>query len=999
MSLLVALGASLLAVVLVWPLTRVLGRAAGWPLAALYLVSLGALLPSARAVFGGRPGAEASVEWVPARGWTAEFVAEPIGMFFALLALGIGVLVLVYSTAYLDRRPPAEAGTVPAHEAPPAGTPLAPAPGYAFYQLIALFTFGMLVLVLTDSLATLFVGWEITSVASAALVLGAGRPGFAPAMRALSATFVGGLALLAALALTWAYTGTDRISAALGSPVWHDEPTVAALAAVLVALAVFSKSAQFPFHYWLPGAMAAATPVSAYLHAAAVVKAGIFLALRFSPAFSDVPVWRALLVSVGLGTALMAAVFALQKFDLKQLMAYSTVSQLGWIVAAIGVGSDIAIAAAALHTLAHALFKSGLFMLVGVVDHSAHTRDIRELRRIPGRIRAMPIAFVATLLGAAGMAGIPPLLGFVSKESMLAAFDSLPAGPWRLAVLVVASLAAAGTVAYCARIVLGAFVDTDADADTAVVRDHAARPTGTLHRVSRVLLWSAVIPTVAGLPLAFALPPLGRFADAVAGAAVPGAEPHLHLALWHGFGVELGITAFALAAGAVLAVYRRPLERALDRELLGTDGAGIADAIDEEVSLAGATLSSLSASDAPARHVTALLGTVCGFALFGVLALVEGGGVEALPPLHGGLSRWSDAVLFAAIALAVGGMVRTTSRVAAVVLLSAVGIAVTVQMFGLGAPDVGLTQLMVEAITVVVFMLVLRRLPPTFHRPTPRRHRLGLVLGLAVGIAAALGTLALTSRRERSGLGDYLFDHTEEISGGHNVVNVILVEFRALDTLGELSVLGIAGIAILAVVASVRGALRDPGGDDTTSGLERHDVLDPRARAAFDDVRRNTVPLRLAARLAVPALVVVSALLFWRGHLKPGGGFIAALVAAAALLLVYLARSEDRALSGERLPTVVTGVGIGLAGLTGIAGYAWGTFLEPTHVEIAGQHLSSAMLFDAGVFLAVLGLVLVTITVLGTGRLRSDHDADPDADAVANHDADPASAPDREVLR
>ncbi|WP_333618926.1 DUF4040 family protein [Dietzia sp.] len=1034
MTLLLALGASAVSVLLAWPLTRALGRAAGWPLAALYVVGLAALAPEARAVFSGERGGTASIDWVPSRGWTLELVAEPIGMLFAIIALGIGAIVLVYSTAYLDRRPPAEAGTVPAHHEPPPGTPLAPAPGYAFYQLITAFTLGMLLLVLTDSMAVLYIGWELTSLASFALILGAGRPGFTAALRTLSATFVGGLALLAALALMWSVTGTGRLSAAIASDRWGEHPELLAVLAVLVVVAVFTKSAQWPFHYWLPGAMAAATPVSAYLHAAAVVKAGIFLAMRFSPLFADEPTWRVLLVAVGLGTAIMAAIFTMQKFDLKQLMAYSTVSQLGWIVAAIGVGTDTALAAAALHTFAHALFKSGLFMLIGVVDHSAHTRDIRELRAIPGRIRAMPVAFTATLVGAAGMAGIPPLLGFVSKESMLSALGTLPDGVPRTLALVGAAVAAAGTVAYCARIVLGAFVDTDRSA-TATPATAAEAP--SLHRVSPVLLWSAVIPAVAGLPLAFVLGPFDAPLDAISAAAVPGSHPHSHLALWHGLGLELGITLAAIAVGAAIAYWRRPIERALDRRLLPFDGAGASDAVEGEISGLGAAIGELSESRAPGRHVSALLATMCAFGLLGVFALAEGSGFGALPPLRTGPFQWSDLVVFLAVAAAVGGMVIMRSRIAVVVLLSAVGIAVTVQMFALGAPDVGLTQLLVEAITVIVFMLVIRRLPATFSRPTPGRHRTGIVLGACVGLAAVAGTLLLTSRRDRSALGMWYLDNTEEVSGGHNVVNVILVEFRALDTLGELAVLGMAGIAILAVVGSVGIRFRDParpagarqrgttppahdGGDvpasraDTaqsstdvdedatlpTSPVARREALSPAARAAFSEARRNTAPLRLAARFAVPALLLVSALLFLRGHNAPGGGFIAALVAAAAVSLIYLAKPADDTLTKGRTPAVVTGIGFCLAGLTGIAGYAWGTFLEPAHVEFAGVHLTSAMVFDAGVFLAVLGLLLVTIASLGTERLRSDSDDYSDtlhgSDTGSNTDNDTDTDTDRE---
>lgn len=960
MTLLLSIGASALATTLAWPLTRLLGRAAGWPLALLYLAGFVALLPEASIVFGGGAGSTATISWVPARGWEAVFVGEPIGVFFALLALGIGVIVLIYSTAYLDKKIPAEAGTVPAHSELPPGTPLAKAPGYAFYQLITAFTLGMLLLALTDSLAVLYVGWEITTLASFALILSSGRPAFSAAMRTLAATFAGGLALLAGIAITWFYTGTDRISAALQSSIWGDNIPVATLVAVLVAVAAFSKSAQWPFHYWLPGAMAAATPVSAYLHAAAVVKAGIFLAMRFSPAFSDLDVWRTLLISVGLGTAIMAALFALQKFDLKQLMAYSTVSQLGWIIAAIGVGTDAALAAAALHTLAHALFKSGLFMLVGVVDHAMHTRDIRDLRKIAHRVRAMPIAFTATLVGAAGMAGIPPLLGFVSKESMFAAFASLDDGALRWIVLAAATLGAIGTFAYCARIIFGAFIDTDPAARATDKASHASH-------VSPVMLWSAAIPAIAGLPMVAWMSPLDSFLDAFSSAAIPGSDPHSHLALWHGINLELGITILVIGLGAVLAWWRRPIERALTGDLLPFDGAGIAEASTRELRRAGAAIAYLTNSDSPDRHLMPLLGSACGL---GILAVLASGGLDQAVPLHPGLNRTSDGILLAAIAVAVLGLCLVRSRIGSVVLLSAVGISITVQMFSLGAPDVGITQLMVEAITVIIFMLVLRKLAPNFQPPSPTRRTAGIVLAIIVGAAGTIGTLLLTSRRERSEIGTYLFENSEPITGGHNVVNVILVEFRALDTFGELAVLGIAGIAILAVLASLRSEYLDPDVDFPDMPPEFQRRSSPHVQRVFADARRNTVPLRLAARFTVPVLLVVAAILFWRGHNAPGGGFIAALVASSAIALVYLSKSTAQVVSPPGRAPVVIGAGIGVAGLTGIAGYLWGTFLEPDHWDIAGVHLSSALIFDVGVSLAVLGVVLVAINVLGTDLMK-----------------------------
>lgn len=949
-----ALAAAALAVLLAWPLTRWLGHSAGWPLAALYLAGAAALVPDVAYAVDGRPAILVSIPWVPARGWTLDLVPDATGLLFALLALVIGAVVLVYSTAYLggadDHGPPRS--------------------HYGFYQLMTLFTVSMLGLVLTDSVLLLFVCWELTSLASFALIANSGRSAYGSALRTLLVTFVGGLVLLAAVVTMWLRTGTTSISAILRHEVWTTDPGFTATVAVLVAVAAFTKSAQFPFHFWLPDAMAASTPVSAYLHAAAVVKAGIFLLMRFSPAFHDVPVWNALLVSVGIGTAVMAALFALQKTDLKQLMAYSTVSQLGWIIAAIGVGTQTALAAAALHTLAHALFKSGLFMLVGVVDHQAGTRDIRRLGRL---WRRMPWTFGATALGAAAMAGIPPTLGFVSKESMLIAFGGV-AGGGRAAVVALLAAAVAGailTVAYCGRIVWGAFLDgaDDPTRDVSGVREAPVR------------FWlPAALPAAIGLPLALVVWVLDAPMSAIArnaGGPVGGiyapdagadAAYEAHFMLWHGFTLELGLTALILLVGALLVWKRAAVGRSLDRELLPFSGASVLESLTRATVRAGRHLVRPTASDSPARHAGALLATMSAYAIgVGGWALVSG---TVWPARMGDLERTVDVVMLVVVAVAVAGLCAAPSRIAAVVLLSAVGIATTIQIFALGAPDVGLTQLLVEALTIIVFMLVLRRLPGTFVKPSRRRRNAAIVLAVVSGLAATAGVLAFSGRRERAPIGMYLLENGSEITGGYNVVNTILVEFRALDTFGEVAVLGVAGIAILAVLGSVRPAQRDPEEEATVAYPLWTRPRTGRGGAALEDAARNTAPLRLLSRGVSPVLVVLSVILLWRGHNEPGGGFIAALVAACAVALVYLSRESDTPVSRPSTPVALIGGGLLVAGLTGVGGYALGAFLEPAHWYVAGQHVTSALLFDLGVFAGVLGLVMTAFNTLGTGRLR-----------------------------
>ncbi|WP_010540068.1 hydrogen gas-evolving membrane-bound hydrogenase subunit E [Dietzia alimentaria] len=984
MSPVLAIASAGLATLLAWPLSRWLGRGAGWPLAALYLLGAALLLPEIHNAGVGFSRV-ISIPWVPARGWTLDLFADPTGLLFAMLALVIGAIVLIYSSSYLEGGEGGpSAGLRPQH--------------YGFFQLMTVFTVSMLGLVLTDSMLLLYVCWELTSLASFALIANSGRPAYAAALRTLTVTIVGGLVLLGALVAIWLRTDTTSISAALTHDVWATDPGFTAAVAVAVAIAAFTKSAQFPFHFWLPDAMAASTPVSAYLHAAAVVKAGIFLLMRFSPAFHDVPVWNAVLVSVGMGTAVMAAVFALQKTDLKQLMAYSTVSQLGWIITAIGVGTQAALAAAALHTVAHALFKSGLFMLVGVVDHGAGTRDIRELGPL---WRRMPWAFGATVLGAAAMAAVPPTLGFVSKESMLTAFGDVVGGPVAVtALLAAAVIGAILTFLYCARIVLGGFLGAYRD---------PARPAvgaGDVHEGPLRLWLPAALPAAIGLPLALVVgvfdAPMSAVAKAAAGpfgwepvqsgfaqyrALPPGSTEsdlsyEADFALWHGVTLELGLTALILIVGVLLVWRRGLIDRALDRELLPFTGASALEGLMSATTRAGRALIRPTESDSPARHAGALLAALIVYTVgIGGWALASG---AAIPPRVAGLDSAIDIILLIVVAVAVVGLCIAHSRLSAAVLLSAVGIAVTIQIFGLGAPDVGLTQLLVEALTIIMFVLVLRRLPRDFIPASRRRNIAAIVLAALTGVVATVSVLVFTGRRERSPIGMYLLENGPEITGGNNVVNTILVEFRALDTLGEVAVLGVAGIAILAVLGSVRTPADAGESAPDQESLPGTEQSTGTAAEALEDAARNTVPLQLLARGVTPVLALISLILLWRGHNEPGGGFIAALVASCAFALIYLARESDRPVSRPSTPVALIGAGLLLTGLTGVGGYAIGQFLEPAHWLVAGQHISSALIFDLGVFAAVLGLVMTAFNTLGAGRAPAEVVPGPDAPDTAH---------------
>ena len=905
MSLLIILALTTLLCPAAAVLGRRAGRDAGWPLAAGLLVLAGALV----AVWNGRGDADAvsqQIPWMPTLGVTFHLRLDGLGLFFGLIVLVIGAVVIGYSARYLAKG---------SHS--------------AFYTLMTFFAAAMLGLVLADDVVLLFVMWEFTTLCSFLLIARSGPHAKDPAIRTFLVTMAGGLCLLAAVVAMWVATGTTRLSDILVDDVWSTSPGFAAFVAVLIALAAFTKSAQFPFHAWLPDAMVAITPVSAYLHAAAMVKAGIYLMLRFSTALSEVPVWNVLLISVGLFTALMGAVFALQRNDLKELLAYSTVSQLGFLTATIGIGTSYAVVGAVVHVAAHALFKSALFMSLGVVDHQAGSRDIRKLS---GLARTMPVTAVVMTLAAVSMAGVVPLFGFVSKEAMFKAMAESPA-PTAAVWLVgaVAVLAASFTFAYSARMIITIFPGRPAQDPP--------------KEASAAFLAPVALVSVAGLVLGLAgvlaEPLLGAAAAAVAG---PDAEPHL--GLWHGLAPELYMSLAVFTLGTILVLARRSVDRLLDRELSPITGVGTVEALRGGSVALGAWIGGLTRADAPYRHLVPPVVVLVALTVVGVFTV-------DVPPLHGDVTRPLDWVLLGVVLVGVLLALGVRSRIALVTIIGVVGFAVALWFYELGAADVALTQLLVEILTVVVIVLLLNRLPSTFHRTGKRRSTTAAVVAVLAGTSAAVATWALTGRRGLSDAGQYFLAEAKTETGGSNVVNTILVDFRALDTLGELTVLGVAGIAIVVALES-RGLLP-----------KLHSPITEPPGSPISDARDNTMVLRVTERLLGPVIVVLSLFFLLRGHYQPGGGFIAALIGAAGISLVYLSAQDDR-VSRLGVPYVkLIGAGVAVAVVVGLLGLAEGSFLRALHFDVFGVAITTALFFDVGVYLAVVGVILAAVSRLG----------------------------------
>ncbi len=784
MTLLVVLAAGFALAALAPALARLAGRDAAWLLAAAFAAATAALAAAGPGVLAGEP-VSAELAWVPAADLALSLRMDALGLLFALIVSGIGTAVMAYSARYFHAGDP-QVGRV--------------------LGLLTLFASAMLGLVVADDLLLLFVFWELTSVSSFFLIggLGEGKPG---ATRAFLVTAVGGLAMLAGFVLLGVDAQTFTLSAILADAALASSPLAPAVIVLLLAGA-FTKSAQVPFHFWLPGAMVAPTPISTYLHAATMVKAGVYLLFRMTPLYGEVALWRSSLLAFGLATALLGAVVALKKTDLKALLAYGTVSQLGFLTALIGVGTPLALAAAGLHTLAHALYKATLFMSVGIIDHETGTRDLTELG---GLRRALPGVALAGGLAALSMAGIPPLLGFVSKEEAFAAFAAAPGDP-ALAPLVatLAVTASVVTFAYSARYYWRTF--------------EGPAPEGLhVHAAPGAFVAVPLVTAVGGLVVGLAVPLLDPLANGVA-LATTGVDPGLHLALWHGPTVPLALSAVVVAGGLALFAARGRVEALQGRVRLPVTGDGSFDRLYDGAIALGKRVGEPATSSRPATYLLPILGVL----------VALGGAAVAWPELgidgSAALSQGPDWVVIALLAVSLVKVAQARSRLAAVAALGFTGFLVAAWFVLLGAPDLALTQLLVETLTVALVVFAFRRLPLRFS-PTPVPRQLGaVVIAVVVGALAGTATFVLTGRRGLSEPGAWYLTEAAGQTGGGNIVNTILVDFRALDTLGEITVLGVAVAGIFAVL---RLGVRVEG-----EALTARDVAETGEAAASEERRR-----------------------------------------------------------------------------------------------------------------------------------------------------------------
>ncbi|MDO9195826.1 monovalent cation/H+ antiporter subunit A [Rhodoferax sp.] len=899
-----------------------------WLAAAVTGASLGLLLLQAPTIMGGTE-IRSFTSWVPEIGLNLGLRLDGLSFMFALLITSIGLLIILYAHHYLG-------------DDDPAGK---------FFSTLMLFMAAMLGIVLSDNLLLLIVFWELTSISSFLLVgywkhRADARDG---ARMALAITGGGGLAMLGGFVLLGQIAGTHEISQMLdkASLIQADARYPAAL--ILILVGCFSKSAQFPFHFWLPQAMAAPTPVSAYLHSATMVKAGIFLLARLTPIVGGTELFTTMVAGAGLVTVVFAAFVALFKHDIKGLLAYSTISHLGLITFLIGLGSPLAAVAAIFHILNHATFKAALFMTAGIVDHETGTRDLRQLG---GLWRLMP--WTATLAGtaAAAMAGVPLFNGFLSKEMFLTeAVTFAQAGGWRWMVPALATIAALCSVAYSVRLIHDLFFNGP---PRAMPKPHPHEP--PLGMKAPVALLAALCVVVGVVP-ALTLGPLVLVAST---AMLGKAPPEFHLAIWHGVNLPLVLSLLALAGGAGLyfALARGGrLHRLSSEQWFGplTGPNVFTQGMDRLFGSAGRITAMLEIGSLQRYIAWMLIATLVMAVAPMVYGDAPGTGSRALLPVSfPALVLWG-LLLAACVWLAV----RHHDRFQSVVVTGVIGLVTALSFVSFSAPDLALTQLTVEVVSTVLLLMGLALLP----RQTPNESSSGrrlrdISLALAGGAGMAwLAWVMLT--RDHDSIAWYFLNQSAIAGGGTNVVNVILVDFRGYDTFGEITVLGIAAIGVLALMDGMR--TRRPTMDDAGR---------PWTFAA------QPLMLRVAARLVLPLALVVTLYIFMRGHNMPGGGFIAGLITAVALVLQYMAMGQPRAevllrAGGGRRFVRWIGIGLGIAGLTGAGAFLLGQpFLTSAHgnpfVPLLGElPLATAALFDLGVYITVVGATLLTLSTLG----------------------------------
>jgi multicomponent K+:H+ antiporter subunit A len=895
---------------------------------------------------------DAGVPWLPQWGLTLSLRLDGLAWVFALLVSGVGTLVVFYARYYMS--------------------PSDPVP--RFFSFLLAFMGAMLGIVLSGNLVQLVVFWELTSFTSFMLIAywyhrAEARRG---AGMSLIVTAAGGLCLLAGVLLVGEIVGSYELDVVLAAGdqlrthAWY--PALL----VLILVGAFTKSAQFPFHFWLPHAMAAPTPVSAYLHSATMVKAGVFLLARLWPVLSGTDLWFGLVCGAGLVTLLLGAVAALFQRDIKGVLAYSTISHLGLITLLLGMNSALGLIAAVFHMLNHATFKASLFMAAGIVDHESGTRN---LRRLGGLARVMPITATLATVAAAAMAGVPLLNGFLSKEMFFAESIFASADPWlRIGLPLVATLAGLFSVAYSLRLVHRTFFGPLSQSLPREPHD----PTRWMLAPSALLVVTCLLVGI------FPARTIGPFLDRAAQAMLGASAPQYSLAVWHGFTTPLIMSLVALAGGTLLyLMLHRYRDRALapaplSKPLDGKRGFDVSMVV--LMRTADRLLNTLST-----RRLQPQLALIVLSAVAITLFTVWRQGMVQYDLISTPMDPTFALLWLVGAACAIGAATQAKfHRLAALIMSGGAGLITCLTFAWFSAPDLALTQISVEVVTTVLLVLGLRWLPKRLEaderarltvRARARRIR-DLVLAVIAGSGLAAIAYVIMTRPRGPGIAEYFLANALPEGGGRNVVNVILVDFRGFDTLGEITVVGIVALAVYKLLRRFRPA-------PESMPLPRAQLAeDPRGSptpAAEDSLPRGTLRVpAVLGRLLLPVAGVISAFFLLRGHNAPGGGFVGGLVMATGFIVQYMVSGTLWIEARMRIhPQYAVALGLLCAAGAGVA--AWlmtNNFLTSLEWHLAipllGElHLSSTLLFDLGVYLLVVGATTLMLVALAHQSMRS----------------------------
>jgi multicomponent K+:H+ antiporter subunit A len=893
------------------------------------------------------------IAWLPELGLNFTLRMDGFAWLFSMLVTGIGFLVVLYARYYMSPKDP-----VP-----------------RFFSFLLAFMGSMLGVVISGNLILLSIFWELTSIFSFLLVgywyqNASARDG---ARMALTITGIGGFCLLVGLILIGQIVGSYDLDAVLaaGDRIRSHELYTPAL--LLIFLGALTKSAQFPFHFWLPNAMAAPTPASAYLHSATMVKAGVFLLARFWPVLAGTDQWFFILGFAGMITLVLGAYFAIFQQDLKGLLAYSTISHLGLITMLLSLGSPLGLVAAIFHMVNHATFKASLFMAAGIIDHEAGTRD---MRRLSGLFSYMPITATLAMVASAAMAGVPLLNGFLSKEMFFAeVVETHRASLLDTITPYVATVAGAFAVTYSVR-----FIHTVFFGPKPVDLPHEPHepPHWMRFPVEALVLACLVVGIVPGLSI-------GPFLHTAVVSVLGDRTPQYSLAVWHGFTLPLIMSIIAMVAGLLLyALLRRYLAYCEPGPpgMRGLKGQRIFERILVTVSWRWA------------RWVETHLGTrrlQPQLRLLVAAALLAG----AWPILRSGLALELPAVagfdpIFAMIwvvgtACAVGAAVQAKyHRLAALVLMGGAGLVTCITFVWLSAPDLAVTQLLVEVVTTILILLGLRWLPKRLERVDAvvsaggrlRRYRDAL-LSIASGVGVAVIAYVMMTSPVPQTIGDFFLERSYPEGGGANVVNVILVDFRGFDTMGEITVLAIVALTVFALLRRFRPAADSIEVPEQQRDQNKFDDAEP-DREIGETLRDYLMVPSVIMQWMFPVIITLSAFLLMRGHDLPGGGFAAGVAMSIGFLLQYLAGGarwvEDRL---RILPVRWIGFGLMLSALTGLGAWLFGlpfltSYFRYLELPLIGKvPMASALLFDLGVFFLVVGATVLMLVAIAHQSLRS----------------------------